>query len=134
MGRWLKELSDSSQGEVSPKAIAGVLTEPTKAISDKYIPVEKISLVEGWQQIITESWQGVGLLEVLPEQQSVWGAHVLIAEHGVDRAALQAQYPKVMIFEPNEFRAAVKAWPDNESVIQCKRAFNGQVFEIGGAA
>ena len=95
-------------------------------------PIEQIDLVTGMLQIIAGTWQGIGLLETLPEQQAIWGQQALIADDDIDRHRLQAVYPGTMIFTPVEFLTVVNDWPESESVVRAKRAFGGLI--TGGAA
>jgi len=109
--------------------------EPQSEVAIKpegFRPVEQVDLLTGWQQIVTGTWAGVGLLKTLPEQQVVWGQQVLIVEPGKDRHRLQTAYPETMIFKPAEFLDVVEGWPESEGLIRAKRAFNGHV--AGGAA
>ena len=123
-------VSDSIQ---SGKAQPATEMQPASAIKPKgFRPVEQIDLLTGWQQIVAGTWQGVGLLETLPEQQAIWGQQVLIAADGIDRHRLQAAYPGTMIFDPSEFLTVVNDWPSSEGAIRAKRAFGGLI--TGGAA
>ena len=89
--------------------------------------IEQIDLTEGWQQIVTAQWKGIGILDVLEGGQHIWGKQVLIVEHGRDRRKLQEHYPGMMIFEPAEFMDAVDHWPENAATIQAKRTFAGDI-------
>ena len=107
--------------------------QPASAIKPKgFRPVEQIDLLTGWQQIVAGTWQGVGLLETLPEQQAIWGQRVLIAADDIDRHRLQTAYPGIMIFAPAELLTVVNDWPSSEGAIRAKRAFGGLI--TGGAA
>ena len=107
--------------------------QPASAIKPKgFRPVEQIDLLTGWQQIVAGTWQGVGLLETLPEQQAIWGQRVLIAADDIDRHRLQTAYPGIMNFAPAEFLTVVNDWPSSEGAIRAKRAFGGVI--TGGAA
>ena len=97
-----------------------------------YMPVETISLMEGWRQVEAGTWRGVGLLDVLNGFTHTWGRQIIIAEPGRDRGKLLAQYPKVMIFTPNEFMDAVTGWPENSATILAKRTFAGDI--VGSVA
>lgn len=106
--------------------------QPASAIKPKsFRPVEQIDLLTGWQQIVSGTWQGVGLLETLPEQQITWGKQVLIVEQGRDRQRLQEQFTGTMIFEPKEFLDIVERWPETESLVRAKRAFAGDIVGVG---
>ena len=92
-----------------------------------FYPVDKIDIAEGWQQIITGTWRGVGLLDVQEPLHYEWGRQIIITEPGRDRGKLQTQYPGTMIFEPKEFQDAVNGWPDNAALIKAKRTFAGAI-------
>ena len=93
-------------------------------------PIEQIDLVTGVQQIIAGTWQGIGLLEPLPEQQAIWGKQVLIVEQGRDHQRLQEQFTGTMIFEPKEFLDIIEHWPETEGLVRAKRAFAGDVVGV----
>ena len=52
---------------------------------------------------------------------------MLIVEPGRDRRKLQAHYPGLMIFTPQEFMDAVEHWPENTAAIQAKKTFQGDI-------
>jgi len=89
--------------------------------------VEQIDLADGWRQIVSGRWRGIGLLDVQEGQRHTWGRQVLIVEPGRDRGKLQAHYPGLMIFTPQEFMDAVEHWPENAATIQAKRTFAGDI-------
>lgn len=93
--------------------------------------VEQIDIADGWRQIVSGRWRGIGLLEVLEEWRHIWGRKVLIAEPGRDRRKLQEHYPGTMIFTPAEFMDAVEHWPENKGVILAKRTFSGEIVNLG---
>lgn len=113
MGRWLNSRVNTSE------------TEQTKLTKEKqgFHPVEQIDLAEGWRQIVAGQWRGVGLLDVLEPLQHTWGRKIIITEPGRDRGKLQAQYPGLMIFTPEEFQDAVNGWPGNAGEILAMRVF-----------
>ena len=104
----------------------------TKPKRPAFREVEQISLADGMQQIIAGTWQGIGLLDTLPEMRAIWGQQVLIVADGIDRHRLQGAYPGTMIFTPAEFLAVIGDWPESESAVRAKRAFGGVI--AGGAA
>jgi hypothetical protein len=101
-------------------------------ITKGFYPVGTVSLLDGIHQIISGTWQGIGLLETLPEQQAIWGQQVLIIEPGKDRHRLQVQFTGTMIFEPKEFLDIMERWPGTEGLVRAKRAVFGHI--AGGAA
>lgn len=118
MGRWLDD-----PGEI-PKREVTKVTEPRR---QGFHSVAQIDLAEGWRQIVASQWRGVGLLDVLDGQRHIWGKQIIIAESAANREKLQANYPGVMIFTPQEFIDAVEHWPDNAATIQAKRTFAGDI-------
>ena len=107
--------------------------QPASAIMLKgFRPVGQIDLLTGWQQIVSGRWQGVGLMDVLPEMQAVWGRHALVAEPGSDATRLRQQYPDAAICTPKEIVYIVEHWPESEGVLRAKRDFSGVI--VGGAA
>lgn len=120
MGRWLNTAVNTSETET---------TKPTKERRG-FREVEQIDVAEGWRQIVTGRWRGVGLLGVQESLRHTWGRQIIIAEPGRDRRKLQAYYPGLMIFEPKEFQDAVNGWPDNAGVVLAKRVFNGEIMEV----
>ena len=119
MGRWQAKVGSEQQAIIEQKPKG-------------FRPIEQIDLVTGMQQIVAGTWQGVGLLETLPEQQAIWGQRALIAADGIDRHRLQAAHPGIMIFTPTEFLTVINDWPSSESAVRAKRAFGGVI--TGGAA
>ena len=119
MGRWREKVRSEQLDEVEPKR-------------QFFRPVENIDLVTGWQQITAGQWQGIGLLEPLPEMQAIWGERVLIVEPGRDLSRLRQQFTGTMIFEPKEFLDIIERWPESEGVLRAKRAFSGDI--VGGVA
>ena len=104
--------------------------EPAELKRQGFHEVEQIDLAEGWRQIITGQWRGIGLLDVQEPLRHTWGGQILIAKPGANRGKLQAHYPGLMIFTPKEFQDAVKHWPDNSGVILAKRIFDGELLEV----
>ena len=104
--------------------------KPAEPKRQGFYPVEEISIAEGWRQIITSEWRGVGLLDVQEPLQYEWGRQILIVEPGRDRGRLQAQYRRTMIFEPAEFQDAVSNWPENAALILAKRTFVGKIMGV----
>ena len=117
MGRWLDDSSETPKNEVS---------KPTEPKRQGFRVVEQIDLAEGWRQIVTGQWKGIGILNVM-EDQHIWGRQIIIAEPGANHDKLMAHYPRMMIFTPQEFRDAVEHWPENAATIQAKRTFAGDI-------
>ena len=115
MGRWLDRVSEITAQE--NKLFA------TK--HENYIPVKTISLVDGWLEIESGKWQGVGLLDVLEENIHVFGKQVIVAES--DHERLREQFPQLMIFTPDEFKQLVNDWPDSKMTVYALRRFDGQI-------
>ena len=110
----------------SGKAQPATETQSQAAIKQKgFRPVDRVDLVAGWQDITAGTWEGVGLLEVLPDQQTIWGLQVLIVAEDINRQRLQAVYQGTMIFTPAEFLDVVERWPESTGLVQAKRAFGG---------
>ena len=117
MGRWLDDPDESPKREVS---------KPTEPKRQGFHVIEQIDIAEGWRQIVAGEWQGIGLLDV-QEDQDVWGRQIIIADAGANRGKLQAHYPGVAIFAPEEFRDAVEHWPDDAATIRAKKTFRGDI-------
>lgn len=117
----------------SGKAQPATEMQPDSAIKPKgFRPVEQIDLLTGWQQSVSGRWQGVGLLDVLPEMQAAWGRHALVVEPDRDTTRLRQQYPDAAICTPKEIGYIVDHWPESEGVLRAKRSFSGDI--VGGAA
>ena len=117
MGRWKEKIGSEQQAIIEQKPKGFHL-------------VETVSLVDGMRQIISGTWEGIGLLETLDGHAHIFGRQVLIVADGIDRNRLQAAYPGTMIFDPAEFLDVISDWPETEGVILAKRIFNGEI--IGG--
>ena len=106
-----------------------LIEDDEQAISETkkqgFRPVDRVDLVAGWQDITAGTWEGVGLLEVLPDHQAIWGLRVLIVAEDIKRQRLQAVYQGTMIFTPAEFLDVVERWPESTGLVQAKRAFGG---------
>ena len=112
----------------SDKAQPATEMQPASAIKPKsFRPVEQIDLLIGWQQIVSGRWQGIGLLDVLPEMQAAWGRLALVVEPGKDITKLRQQYPDVAICTPKEIGYIVGHWPESEGVLMAKRSFHGDI-------
>ena len=119
MGRWQEKVGSEQQTSIEQKPKG-------------FRPVEQIDLLTGWQQIVSGRWQGIGLLDVLPEMQAAWGRQALVVEPGRDITRLRQQYPDAAICTPKEIGYIVEHWPESEGVLRAKRAFSGDI--VGGAA
>lgn len=102
--------------------------ELRKPPAKPYKIVQRISLADGWAQILSGLWEGIGLLEVQEPCRQVWGSQVFIVDDKVDRLTLRREYPEAMIFLAAEFTDAMTHWPGNEGVILAKRFFSGEIF------
>ena len=128
MGRWQKKISgNENESRVCQKSDEHEPTKPTEPKRQGFREIEQIDLTEGWQQIVTGQWKGIGILSVMEEGWHVWGRQIIIAEPGANRDKLMAYYSGIAIFSPEEFRDAVEHWPENAATIQAKRTFAGDI-------
>jgi len=115
MGRWMTKLKELPTKE----------SKHAEIIRQRYKPVETVSLIEGWRQLESGTWQGIGLLETLPDYTHIFGQEIIISDR--DYVELRQQFPNILILKPDEFKQIIDDWPESTVIVLTMRQFGGQL-------